>query len=321
MSKKDNDHIKVARERWAKIGGTTKEKGSGHRVVLKDKKDMFRLVFRKGHSFLDGVENWDEVRDNDMEWEDYLIMGSQDEIVRDLKTEVLSVKFSKIGQKTFDAYPNLKWIQCRAHGSDNINLELAEKYRVGVVCLDPDTYNTANWIGGFKMGKEILILGAGRIGNAVPWNFVSNVTKITSRDLLPDMSKFDTLIVTSSPTEKPIVNRELLKNFRGNIISISRPACIDNEALLEAVNDGRVTNAQMDMLDPKRRDELTATKKIKYYGHKAWESRGADQYDERYFSMVFQEIQWLLTDNPKYNPPHRNSRIVLERKDNALFRD
>jgi len=285
------------------------------RVVLKDKKDMNQL-FQFG-----GYENWDEVTDNELDWEDYKIMGSQDEIERDLETQVLSVKFSKIGQKTFDAYPNLKWIQCRAHGSDNINLELAERNGVGVVCLDPDTYNVANWIGGFKMGKEILILGAGKIGNAVPWDWKSNVVKITSRDLLPDMSKFDTLIVTSSPTEKPIVNRELLENFRGMIISISRPACIDNEALLEAVNDGKIEHAQMDMLDPKGRNELIATGKVKYYGHKAWECRGIGQYDERYFSMVFQEIQWLISDNPKYDPPYRNSRLVLERSTNALFGD
>jgi len=286
------------------------------KVVLKDKKDMNQLS-----EFAPYFENWEEIRDNNLEWKDYLIMGSQDEIERDLETEVLSVKFSKIGQKTFDAYPNLKWIQCRAHGSDNINLELAEARRVGVVCLDPDTYNVANWIGRFKKGKNILILGAGKIGNAVPWDFESKVTKITSRDLIPDTSQFDTILVTSSPTEKPIVNRELLKNFKGNIISISRPVCIDNEALLEAVNDGRVTNAQMDMLDPKGRDGLIATGKVDYHGHKAWESPGINQYDERYFAMVFQEIQWLLRNDPKYDPPVRNSRVVLERKGNALFGD
>ena len=97
--------------------------------------------------------------------------------------------------------------------------------------------------------------------------------------------------------------------------------CIDNEALLEAVNDGRVTNAQMDMLDPKGRDELVATGKVKYHGHKAWEAYGLHQYNERYFCMVFQEIHWLLTGQPKYDPPIRNSRIVLERKGNALFGD
>ena len=286
------------------------------RVVLKDKKDMNQLS-----EFAPYFENWDEIRDNNLEWKDYLIMGSQDEIERDLETEVLSVKFSKIGQKTFDAYPNLKWIQCRAHGSDNINLELAEKNGVGVVCLDPDTYNVANWIGRFKMGKNILILGAGKIGNAVPWDFESKVTKITSRDPIPNTNNFDTIIVTSSPTDFPILNKVVLKYFKGNIISISRPVCIDNVALLEAINDGRVTNAQMDMLDPDGRDELIATGKVKYHKHTAWESQGLNQYDERYFTMVFQEIQWLLADNPKYSPPERNSRVVLERKSNSLFGD
>ena len=269
----------------------------------------------------EGFENWDEITDQKLEWEDYKIMGSQDEIERDLETEVLSVKFSKLGQKTFDAYPNLKWIQCRAHGSDNINLFLAQSRGVGVVCLDPDTYNVANWIGRYKMGKNILLLGAGKIGNAIPFNFDSDVTKITSRDLIPDMNNFNTIVVSSSPTDKPIVNKELLKDFHGNIISISRPACIDNVALLEAVNDGRIENAQMDMLDPKGRDELIATGKVDYHGHKAWAARGLSQYDERYFTMVFQEIQWLLRDKPKYDPPIRNSRVVLERKSNALFGD
>ena len=275
------------------------------RVILKDKKDLNTLRTRE--------DIWSN--------EDYEIVGSQDEINRDLEVEVLSVKFSKIGQKTFDAYPNLKWIQCRAHGSDNINLELAENCRVGVVCLDPDTYNVANWIGRFKMGKNILLLGAGKIGAAIPFDFESDVTKITSRDSIPDTSNFNTIVVSSSPTDKPIVNKELLENFHGNIISISRPVCIDNEALLEAVNDGRVENAQMDMLDSKGRDELIATGKVDYHGHKAWEANGVTQYDERYFCMVFQEIQWLLRNNPKYEPPYRNSRVVLERKSNSLFGD
>ena len=288
------------------------------RIVLKDKKDMNDLFH------FEGFENWDEITDQKLEWEDYKIMGSQDEIERDLETEVLSVKFSKIGQKTFDAYPNLKWIQCRAHGSDNINLELAENRRVGVVCLDPDTFNVAKWIDRWKKGKNVLLLGAGRIGKAIN-TFDHNVTEVNSttdyNTIYPYMESFDTIIVAASPTDTPIVDSALLKKFHGNILSISRPACIDYEALLEAVNDGRVTNAQMDMLDPKGRDELIATKKVKYHGHKAWEAYGITQYDERYFCMVFQEIQWLLRDNPKYEPPYRNSRVVLERKSNSLFGD
>jgi len=289
------------------------------KVVLKDKKDMNHLFQ------FEGYENWDEIRDNKLEWEDFKIMGSQDEIERDLETEVLSVKFSKIGQKTFDAYPNLKWIQCRAHGSDNINLELAENRRVGVVCLDPDTFNVAKWIDRWKKGPKVLLLGAGKIGRAISLAFDCDVTEVTSttdyNTIYPYMESFDTIIVAAPPTPQPIVDSALLEKFHGNIISISRPACIDNEALLEAVNDGRITNAQMDMLDPKGRDELIATGKVDYHGHKAWEAYGVTQYDERYFIMVFQEIQWLLRNNPKYEPPYRNSRVVLERKSNSLFGD
>ena len=289
------------------------------RVVLKDKKDMNEL-----HVW-EGFERWDEIRNNGMVWEDYKVMGSQDEIERDLETQVLSVKFSKIGQKTFEAYPNLKWIQCRAHGSDNINLELAEARRVGVVCLDPDTENVARWINQWKKGKRILLLGAGKIGKTLSLSLDHEVTEVTSttdyNTIYPYMDSFDTIIVASSPTPQPIVGHALLEKFNGSIISISRPACIDNEALLEAVNDGRITHAQMDMLDPKGRDELIATGKVKYHGHKAWEAYGLNQYNERYFCMVFQEIHWLLTDQPKYDPPIRNSRIVLERKGNALFGD
>ena len=62
--------------------------------------------------------------------EDYEIVGSQDEILRNLDVEILSVKFSKVGQKTFDAYPNLKWIVCRSHGYDNVNVDLAKKYNI-----------------------------------------------------------------------------------------------------------------------------------------------------------------------------------------------
>ena len=116
------------------------------RVILKDKKDLNTLR-SKGWS-KDG----------------YKIIGSQDEINRDLEVEVLSVKFSKIGQKTFDAYPNLKWIICRSHGYDNVRADLAEKYNVGIVCTNPNTFEVAEWICEKVIGDKVLLLGGGRIG-------------------------------------------------------------------------------------------------------------------------------------------------------------
>ena len=56
------------------------------KVILKDKKDLNTL------------------RSSGWSKNGYEIVGSQDEIKRDINVEILSVKFSKIGQKTFDAY-------------------------------------------------------------------------------------------------------------------------------------------------------------------------------------------------------------------------
>ena len=77
----------------------------------------------------------------------------------------------------------------------------------------------------------------------------------------------------------------------------------------------------MDMLDPKGRDELIATGKVDYHKHTAWQAHSSIQYDERYFCMVFGEIRWLLRNDPQYDPPERNSRVVLERNSNSLFKD
>ena len=42
------------------------------------------------------------------------------------KVKVLSVKFSKVGKKTFTDYKNLEWIVCRSHGIDNVNIQEAK---------------------------------------------------------------------------------------------------------------------------------------------------------------------------------------------------
>ena len=118
------------------------------KVILKDKKDLNALRTRE--------DIWSN--------EDYEIVGSQDEISRDIQVEILSVKFSKVGQKTFNAYPNLKWIICRSHGYDNVRADLAEKYNVGIVCTNPNTFEVAEWIHRKVLGNKVLVLGGGRIG-------------------------------------------------------------------------------------------------------------------------------------------------------------
>ena len=266
------------------------------KVILKDKKDLNTLR-SKGWS-KDG----------------YKIIGSQDEINRDLEVEVLSVKFSKIGQKTFDAYPNLKWIICRSHGYDNVRADLAEKYNVGIVCTNPNTFEVAEWICEKVIGDKVLLLGGGRIGKKFCEIYNGETFVVTSKTEYDyDIVKnYDTIVITSSPTENPILTKELLENFRGGVVSISRPSCIDNQALLDAINTGKVSYAEMDMLNPELREDLENTGKCKYHKHTAW---GNDKtaYGDYYFENLFKEIDLCLES--------KSENVVLNRTKNVFFGD
>ena len=53
---------------------------------------------------------------------------------------------TKVGEKTYKAFPNLEWIIVRQHGFDNVNLAECEKRGIGVVNTKPFAQSTANWI-------------------------------------------------------------------------------------------------------------------------------------------------------------------------------
>ena len=83
-------------------------------IILKDKKD---IKFAP-EDFL-----------QDYEWESH---GQYDSLnFVNPKVTVLSVQFTKVGEKTYKAFPNLEWIIVRQHGFDNINLEDCEKRGIG----------------------------------------------------------------------------------------------------------------------------------------------------------------------------------------------
>ena len=264
------------------------------KVILKDKKDLNTLKSR----------GWSK--------DGYEIVGSQDEITRDIDVEVVSVKFSKIGQKTFDAYPNLKWIVCRSHGYDNVNEGLAKKYNVGVLCTNPNTLQVAEWIIDRGVGHKVLVLGAGRIGKKFAELHKGESTLVNSKTKYDSAKGFDTIVITSAPTETSLLTKETLQGFTGNVISISRPCCVDNQTLLDAIKDGNVSRADMDMLDSKGREELLETGKCFYYGHIAW--GGATSYTHEYFDDLFYQIDTCLVSLP----PNQNTNIVLQRNKNVF---
>ena len=111
--------------------------------------------------------------------------GSLDFVDRNIR--VLSVQFSKVGKKTYDAFPNLEWIVARSHGIDNVNLDECEKRGIGIVNTNPYAESTARWIQQHLAGVGTVgFVGYGAIAKnvKVPNKLVFNSKNTTNTVLL-----------------------------------------------------------------------------------------------------------------------------------------
>ena len=95
--------------------------------------------------------------------------------------KVLSVKFSKVGAKTFTDYKNLEWIICRSHGIDNVNIEEARRRNIGIVATAPTAKPCANWIfNKITKDEDVLIFGNGAISRELQKK-IKNYTVVNSK--------------------------------------------------------------------------------------------------------------------------------------------
>ena len=236
-------------------------------IVLKDKKD---IKFAP-KNFLDNYK-----------WESHGQYDSLDFVNPDVK--ILSVQFTKVGEKTYKAFPNLEWIIVRQHGYDNINIEECEKRGIGVITTKPFAQSTANWINQYiNNDDKIAVLGNGSIGSKIK----SDNQTIIGRDIsfAAYAFNYNTLIVTVPPEKnKHIINNDILSKFKGKLISVSRSTVIDNEALLKNIDN--ITHAYVDTLDEHLREELLETGKVTYTKHTAFAHGFSYENNREYFSEL-----------------------------------
>ena len=247
--------------------------------------------------------------------------GSLDFVDRNIR--VLSVQFSKVGKKTYDAFPNLEWIVARSHGIDNVNLEECEKRGIGIVNTNPYAESTARWIqqhlaGDWRIGGSgihfgtVGFVGYGAIAKnvKVPNKLVFN-SKNTKEDLLKLAVNANTLVITIPQTKetKGIIGEAVLSVFFGKIISVGRWDIIDNKALLKNIE--RITHAYIDTLGETNQQELLDTGKVTYSKHTAWST--GFSYDEKYFHNLESIIKKCLNntvDNPTL--PRKKRRTLWD---------
>ena len=259
-------------------------------IVLKDKKDIKHCPA----SFL-----------KDHEWESHGQYDSLQFVNPNVK--VLSVQFTKVGDKTYKAFPNLEWIIVRQHGYDNVNINECEKRGIGVVTTKPFAQSTADWINSYITNNDkIALIGNGSIGSKVKSN---NITVMKRKHSL-NFEEYDTLIVSVQPEEnKHLINNDILSKFKGKLISVSRSTVIDNTALHENIDN--ITHAYVDTLDSHLRESLLETGKVTYTKHTAFEYGFAYENNTKYFDDLGDTIMNCLNDTVDNPTLKRTTRVTF----------
>ena len=258
-------------------------------IVLKDKKD---IKFAP-ENFLDNFK-----------WESHGQYDSLDFVNPDVK--VLSVQFTKVGEKTYKAFPNLEWIIVRQHGYDNVNLSECEKRGIGVVTTKPFAQSTADWVNQYITDNDkVALIGNGSIGSKVKAD-----VSIGKNVSFGSLNNYNTLVVTIPPeNNKHYINDSILSVFKGKLISVSRSTVIDNKALLDNIDN--ITHAYVDTLDEYLREELLATGKVTYSKHTAFAHNFTYENNNEYFDNLQATIVDCLSNMVENPVLSRQVRITF----------
>ena len=258
-------------------------------IVLKDKKD---IKFAP-ENFLDNFK-----------WESHGQYDSLDFVNPDVK--VLSVQFTKVGEKTYKAFPNLQWIIVRQHGYDNVNLSECEKRGIGGVTTKPFAQSTADWVNQYITDDDkVALIGNGSIGSKVKAD-----VSIGKNVSFGSLNNYNTLVVTIPPeNNKHYINDSILSVFKGKLISVSRSTVVDNKALLDNIDN--ITHAYVDTLDEYLREELLATGKVTYSKHTAFAHNFTYENNSEYFDNLQATIVDCLSNMVENPVLSRQVRITF----------
>jgi len=211
-------------------------------------------------------------------------VGAMEKLNPSERITVMSVKFSGVGELAYKAFPNLKYIVCRSHDTDKINLDLCRQHNVEVKLCYPTVKNVAKYIINHlkAIGAQFpyLFYGYGRIAKEVilqlhlcdaPILYINSKTSYEERQVLMRLAK--TLIITvpnNASTEKIITLKEL-GNFRGKVISVSHSGVLSNYELLWLIKYNCIEYIVADCLANDHRIQLAETKKVLCTNHRAWD--------------------------------------------------
>jgi glyoxylate reductase len=204
---------------------------------------------------------------------------------------LITLLTDRVDGDLLDALPGLKVVSNYAVGSDNIDLDAARERGVavgvtpdvlteatadlafalmlaaarGIVGAAADvragrwqTWEPQGWIGRDVHGASLLVVGAGRIGQAVARRGSGFDMDVAVADLGDDLltmlpeADFVSLHVPLTDATEGLIGEEQLAAMKPTaiLVNTARGPVIDREALARALHDGRIGGAALDVTVP-----------------------------------------------------------------------
>lgn len=207
-----------------------------------------------------------------------------------------------MGKTTLERFPNLRWIVCRSHGIDTVNVDDCVKWNVGVVSTNPHSTQCANWIyDKMKDFSSVTIFGNGSISKALQTKLdtYNVVDTKTPQHQIDDWLKESKTVISILPYNDNTENYfdkykfNLMPNGV-NFISISRGDLFNMVDLREFAEGQKLSEGHFDMLSPNDRDNLLKNKNIHYYEHTSFDF--GEQSEEQYASKLELIFNKCLSD-------------------------
>jgi glyoxylate reductase len=204
---------------------------------------------------------------------------------------LITLLTERVDAELLDALPGLKVVSNYAVGSDNIDLDAAKERRIavgvtpdvlteatadlawalmlsaarGIVPAAADvrdgkwrTWEPQGWIGHDVHGATLLVVGAGRIGQAVARRGQGFDMRVEVADLGDDLlemlprADFISLHVPLTDDTEGLIGREQLQAMKPTavLVNTARGPVIDRDALAEALHAGQIGGAALDVTVP-----------------------------------------------------------------------
>jgi glyoxylate reductase len=204
---------------------------------------------------------------------------------------LITLLTERVDAELLDALPGLKVVSNYAVGSDNIDLDAAAERGIavgvtpdvltdatadlawalmlaaarGIVQAAADvragrwqTWEPQGWIGHDVRGASLLVVGAGRIGQAVARRAQGFDMQVAVADIGDDLeamlpvADFVSLHVPLTESTEGLIGREQLAAMKPTaiLVNTARGPVIDRDALAEALREGRIGGAALDVTVP-----------------------------------------------------------------------